>query len=638
MAEPTMNMIGNGLPPQEVAKAFAAAEEQVLLEARMAAFAAAERQKSLPIHALHGVHGALSKPTSVALTLSFFVAPLLSVVGRIPLAGKPFRWLAEKANLPDNLLFGRNENGEALLSVADASRIPSKAVETLGRGVDAVGHQAGRVWGAAGGRIQSAAGSISTAADTIAGKEKDLGAVLYAQAGSFFGRLANLFDGILKKPFSFLASRAGNSAAVKTEFANKAMLEKMEALAARMKDNPALQDVGAELNMAYLRHLAKLGAGKDVSVALRETTQTLAGVMEHVAEAATGENVSKELRKEAGSILREMSKNIVNPVQQAAAAGQTARNISAIPSKVRNLHTSIANMPTGEALQYGALATGTLIGLANTAKNATAQVKALQALHEELTGKKQSVLGIFKPSAPQIVKDHRLQLVKQFGPSVILEVVSAVIGVKFVGRGRGASWAVTGLSLLTGMGGSMLSSSGILTKHNILPEYVQMHKMLEHGLAPDPMLYAMMIEKLHPAAREQGGAENQKVMQVAAWCSEHKMPPATLVKIAQSNAIEPFAEAILQGKNPAQEVEGLAAMLTNNSKILGTHTATVLQEQSFLGRNGGKIAAGAVAVGGLALASQTVKGKEIIGAATGKILAARNAAGSYVQQAAAAMR
>lgn len=489
--------------------------------------------------AIGRAHGMLSRVNQITV-FGGMVAGGLAMMGKLPLVGGFFDKASEAAKQPEKFM--------EKTTVRDMGSMGSKV---LGRAKDTVAKRKGEEAG-----IVSRLGKMQ---ESVSGVESSFA----KKASDYAHRVTNPLGDVVEKRgsgmLSKLSARAGRGA---EKHSGKAQSLLEDALATG-KGNEALSGVRGSLEAAQ----KALGGGKGLD------SEAYSKAMEE-AKKGLGE-VAK------GAVDKKTLSGLKKGIEGAGAAGMTAgqrsgmaAKLSNLPGAIRKSPETLANANLKNVALKGAVVTGTALQVTGTARGIGEKVHTLKDLYCDLTGEKKISTRklLFSKNVPDVIKEARGHILKEYGPRVVLNFANTIATYTFMKN--------TNMKSMLGSFGLMAASSlhsAKVQSYGILP----MYEALNQKPQIEDVEYAGFIAAASKDAAAAGGIESPLVQALALDYAKQGARPAEILKEIQNGRFDERAMQKVQENRTAMEQSG---GFTNpqagaNREVMGAHTQR-LQEQN----------------------------------------------------------
>lgn len=464
--------------------------------------------------AIGRAHGMLSRVNQVAV-YGGMLAGALGAMGKLPLVGGFFKAAAETAKKPDQIM----ENTK----VGDLGHLASK---TLGRARDVVASRKGQ--------DADLVKKLGTMHERVSSAESG---VLH-RTGEYAGRVMNPLGDVVEKHGSSLLGKLSATAGRGAEkHAGKAQ-GLLDSMLQNGQGNEALGGVNTALEAAK----KALGGEKGVD------GQAYAKAMEE-AKKGLGE-IAK------GAVDKKTLGGLKKGIENAGAAGMTAGQRSGMAAKLTNLPNAIrkspetlANANLKNVALKGAVVTGTALQVTGTARGIGEKVHTLKDLYCDLTGEKKISTRklLFSKNVPDVVKEARSHILKEYGPRVVLNFANTIATYTFMKN--------TSMKSMLGSFGLMAASSlhsAKVQSYGILPMYEALNKKPQI----EDVEYAGFISAASKEAAKAGGIESPLVQALAVDYAREGLRPADILKEIEIGRFDERAMQKVQENRVAMEQSG----------------------------------------------------------------------------------
>lgn len=473
-------------------------------------------------------HGVLSRINSYVFGVGM-VAGALGAMGKLPVIGKAFSSTAGVITKPKDYL--------EKTSVSEFTRVGSTALGSVRGFLQKRSPESSLI-----GKLDKAHGVLSGAEEKLFQGIGQQAGKVSSGVGSFVERHAG---GVLGAASKHMGGRAATHSAKAGGI--------LAGLTEKAAGNSALGDVAKHFGAAQ----TALGAGNHEAV------------QEALGSAVEGLKASGVDRKLAGS----MQKAIAKAGETAAAAAQhsgTAGKLSGLPDAIRNAPEAIGKSNLSNFALKGALVTGTALQVTGTAKGIAEKIHVLKQVHSDLTG--QSKIStrklMFGKDVPPLVKELRGQIVKEYGPRMVLNIANTVATYTFLKK--------SGIKSMLGSAALM----GVTSLHNakvqsygVLPMYQAMNQNPQIS----DVEYAQFISAASKDAAAAGGVNSPMVQALALDYAKEGVRPAEVLKEISNGKFDERALAKAQASKAASAAQGAAA-----PNAVGAHAQRELDRRQFV--------------------------------------------------------
>jgi len=489
--------------------------------------------------AIGRAHGMLSRVNQIAV-FGGMAAGALGAMGKLPLVGKFFTGASEVALKPNEFM----ENTK----VKDLGGMASKS---LGRARDAVASRKGEASG------------------------------LAARLGNAQERVSGLEGGFAESAKKY-AHRVSEPLGGAVEKHGAGMLGKLSGVAGR----------GAE------KHVGKAHGLLDNVIAQGADNKALSGVtapLEAAKKALSGDKMDAEAytkaMEEAKKGLGDLAKGAVDKktlgtlkksIDKAGEAGMTAgqrsgmaAKLSGLPGAIKNAPDTLANANLKNVALKGAVVTGTALQVTGTARGIGEKVSTLKGLYTDLTGEQKISTRklLFSKNVPDVIKEARGHILKEYGPRVVLNFANTIATYTFMKN--------TSMKSMIGSFGLMAASSlhsAKVQSYGILPMYEAMSKMPQI----DDVQYAAFISAASKDAAAAGGVESPLVQALAVDYARSGARPADILKDIETGRFDERAMEKVQQNRAAMGAGDFSAPKATqpgmDRGVVGAHTQRLQNE------------------------------------------------------------
>lgn len=287
------------------------------------------------------------------------------------------------------------------------------------------------------------------------------------------------------------------------------------------------------------------------------------------------------VKKAKGDEENPLSKSVAKGIQKALAGAEgsvgiveqrsgLASKIKSLPENIKSAPEKLANANLHDVALKGAAITGTALQLTGTAKGVGEKVTTLKMMYSDMTGESKISTRklLFSKNVPDVIKTARSQILKEYGPRIVLNFANTVATYTFM-KNTKATGMIASFGL---MGVSSLHASKAQT-YDLLPMYEAM------ATTPDlqPEHYAAFISSASPQARAAGGPESQLVQAIAVDYAKAGMRPADILKEIQGGEFDQRAltlkQELIARNEQAKQTENLRPAADPAARaVIGQHT------------------------------------------------------------------
>lgn len=210
----------------------------------------------------------------------------------------------------------------------------------------------------------------------------------------------------------------------------------------------------------------------------------------------------------------------------------------------QNAAKTAENLKT-TGISHGVMNTAILTGAAvsdyRTGHDLHKAMKNLRQLYADMTHQKpEDVSGtkLMFGSVPKIVAQARGQLLREFGPSLVMDAANTVLNVHFVANSKAGSML---LLMVAGMGSQLIR--GVLAG-SILPTYTALRNAQASGAQLGGDDYAKLIGESSRELRERGGAESNFAKVLGEVYASEKMNVADVLREVESGKMHARLEQL----------------------------------------------------------------------------------------------
>lgn len=516
-------------------------------------------------------HGAISRVNSFVY-YGGFLAGGLATLGKIPGIGKVFESASNVASRPreymDNttvrdalhtpstLVSNVREaaKSRALKGAADPSALLAEdgALKTEGlKGTRALAAKvANRVGGASAGVEK--------------GEEKLFGA-LKTGAGKVFDPLGDAAGKVGEAQRLKLAERIAGKAGKQHE----AALGAIDELMGHGKGDEAFSPVRGALEKAKgLLGDGSKKLGKDDMTAFQEA---IGSAREGLSEVSMDKKALSGIQKG------------LSQVEEAGSAftrrAGTADKLRDISGTVKNAPKALADANLTNVALKGAVVTGTTLQVTSTARGIAEKVHSLKQMHCDLTGDEKISTRklLMSKKVPNVIKEARGHIMKEFGPRVVLNFANTVATYGFMKNNSKSTMLVSGgLMALSQLHSAKVQGYELLPMYDALNQQPQIQDMQ----------YAAFISAASKDAAKAGGIESALVQALAGDYAKEGTRPAEILNEIQDGRFDERAMQKAQQNRAAMEAmggheladktgapqQGPSSSAAAGREVVGTHT------------------------------------------------------------------
>lgn len=516
-------------------------------------------------NALGKTHGKISKFNQFTFYTSMLAGGIATVAGVF--GGR---------KTEDGAIEGKNALGRGLMRASGAVALPGEKMKTtsmrqVGRAGSSVLGRVGEVAGRRLGEDSSKVVAIRNATTRMAALEgsawERAKKAAYRASTPIGNAIENRGGDLLKT----LAGRSSRGAGHKYDDAQQALASAMT----------AAESSGALSGVAKALEAAKTAMGGKASEMDSDAINTaVEGVQEALKKA--GDAVDK---RTLGSLQKS-----VGAFTETASAAQhkvaVADKISDFPDAVRQAPNKFANASVANVALKGAIVTGTALQVTSTARGVAEEVHTLKQVYADMTGdqKISTYKILFGKNVPDVVKQARKHIIKEYGPRTLLNLANVVATYTFMKNNSFKS-----------MAGS-IGLQGLSTLHNttvqgkaILPLYADLHTRPE--ITTDQ--YAAFISASSEDARNAGGPMSPLVQALAQEYARENVRPAEILKEIETGRFDERAVDLVQRQQasasngldaaavtPSEMVSRPGAVAGGGRAVVGPHTQRLQQGQA----------------------------------------------------------
>ncbi len=202
-----------------------------------------------------------------------------------------------------------------------------------------------------------------------------------------------------------------------------------------------------------------------------------------------------------------------------------------------------------------------------TLSSAITKLHDLKEMYADMMGKKPEQVSVtdvlFSSSAPDAVKHARLDTLKEFAPSVILDAANTVLNVKFVLKPPHSMLGWLPLMILP-MASQMVRS---MVAGKLLPAFHVIKESHEQGQNAPAIAYAELLAEGCPELKKRGGIKSHFTLALAEKYSKDQLPAAEVLHRIADKEVE-------------KEVDALQQEYVEHQKTMAAPAAAQAQSQS----------------------------------------------------------
>lgn len=282
-----------------------------------------------------------------------------------------------------------------------------------------------------------------------------------------------------------------------------------------------------------------------------------------------------------GKTRKSLTKGLAKVSESAAMATQrqgAAEKLSNLPDAIRKAPDSLANASLKNVALKGTTVTATALVATSTAKGVSDRVHALKMMYMDLTGESKISTRklLMSKKLPDAVKAARGNIMKEFGPRVLLNLADIAASYVFVKNN-----STKGMLYSFGLKGASTLHAAQVQNLGLLPVYEALSQKAE--IPPEE--YAMFISMASKNARQAGGVENELVQALAIDYAEAGARPADILKDVESGKFDERAtQKVADFKAAAGTVTDNADKLRpqalggDKREVVGEHTQRLQQQ------------------------------------------------------------
>jgi hypothetical protein len=520
-------------------------------------------------------HGAISRVNSFVY-YGGFLAGGLAFMGRLPVVGRAFTAASKVAGSPreymDNTTVRQAFRAPSTLLGAVRKTAESKALAGAAR--DGLVGADGKLVldGLSGGKAFAArvANGLSGAEKKVGTAETSLVALLKKGAEKIFTPLGDAAGKVGSEQRIKLAEKVAGTAGKQH---GKAMTA-LEEVLSQSKGNKSLSGVQEALGKAKemlgdgTKRMGKddMGAFQEVLGSAREG---LSGLTKGAVDKKTLTGLQKGLKQVEGAS---------GAFNQRSGMADKIRDL---PNTIKGAPNALANANLTNVALKGAVVTGTALQVTNTTRGIAEKIHGLKQMYCDMTGEtKISTRKLLtSKDVPAIVKEARGQILKEFGPRVVLNFANTIATYGFMKNSSKATMLVSGGLMAL----SQLHSAKV-QGYALLP----MYEALNQAPEIQDVQYAAFIAAASPDAAKAGGVESALVQALAVDYAKEGARPADILNEIENGRFDERALEKAQANRTAMEGMGghkLAGPDGANREVVGTHTQRLQNEMAQRGMN-----------------------------------------------------
>lgn len=359
--------------------------------------------------------------------------------------------------------------------------------------------------------------------------------------------------------------------------------------------------------------LGALGNVTDAKLAghISEITTHLNGPISH----GTFEKVEKALADatthaaEVGHPAAKQIGKLTSAVEKAATSHYFADGYAHLGEYAKKSSSRIAQGGALHGLMNASFIAGAGITDYRMTTDLMKSLKNLKTMHAKLSGQSEddiSTLGLFLGKVSEPVEQARTEILKEFGPSIVLNAMNTVVNIKLAANQKsGGLIMMMALPMLE----SMVARGFLGGK--LLPTYNKMQDMQCAGEEVPAEMYATLIGSASKELRERGGADSNFAKALSVFYAEHHAKADTVLRevhdgtikkrvkqlqqehdayvkehpeVAQSEAAEKAKNTVSKNESFVDRIAGKGKEMTRN--IVGDHTAKLATQHSAVHTQG----------------------------------------------------
>lgn len=400
------------------------------------------------------------------------------------------------------------------------------------------------------GKSPAMAGALSRASEGAGAAEK----IVFGAVGQGADRLSKgLGDLVEAHGGSALKGFAGRASATAAKHHDKAGGLVSEMLS-QIGGNETLSGAKGHLELAQQALKAK-----DTT----KFSEALNAAREAIGSAGKGEVGKKTL---AG-----LNKAMGGAAEAVSAASQKeglAAKLGNMPDMIRKAPENFGKASISNIALKGALVTGNALQVTATVKGISEKTHVLKQVYSDMTGETRVSTRklMFSRNVPPLVKELRGQIIKEYGPRMVLNMANTVATYTFMkGNNLKSMLGSAGLNIATSL------HSAKVQGYAVLPLYQQMNQASEIS----DVQYAQFITAASKDAAAAGGMESPLVQALAVDYAKEGIRPGELLKEIQSGKFDERALAKVRESQQVQTTRSQGA----DREILGEHTQRAAMRQ-----------------------------------------------------------
>lgn len=393
------------------------------------------------------------------------------------------------------------------------------------------------------------------------------------------GQVQGVFASAEEKLLQGMGKGVGRASAGLGDFVERNAGDTLKNIAARIGGRSAVHKEKAGGVLSHLLHQTEgheglSAVGKHFSAAKtaleagdHDALQTALG------SATTGLGSASGVDKK---MLREMKKAVGEVGESAAEAAQKsglAEKLTHLPDTIRNAPEAIGKSNLSNFALKGALVTGTALQITGTAKGIGEKIHVLKQVHSDLTGETRISTRklMFGKNVPPLVKELRGQIIKEYGPRMVLNLANTVATYTFMkNSGIKSMLGSAGLMAVTSLHNAKVQSYGVLPMYQVLNQKPQI----------SDVEYAQFLTAASKDAAAAGGMESPLVQALAIDYAQEGIRPGDILKEIGNGKFDERALAKVQASKDTRDAATAQGGLQQPSReAVGAHTQRELSRR-----------------------------------------------------------
>lgn len=504
-------------------------------------------------------HGAISRVNSFVY-YGGFLAGGLAVMGKLPLVGKFFKGASEVAKAPRNYMDNTTVRDALHTPTAVMDKVKGVAEKAALKGGarDALLGEDGKLLteGMKGTQALAArvANGIGGARGSVDAVEKNAVGWLSRAAKRVFDPLGDTVGRVGKDQRLRLAEKVTGTA---TKHHGNA-LSALEGAMGAGGENGALAPVREALSKA--KGLMGDGSARLSTENMTALNETMGAAREGLAGIAKGAVDKKTLTS-----LQKGMQQVENATGAFNQRSGMAEKIRDLPNVVKGAPKTLANANLTNVALKGAVVTGTTLQVTSTARGIAEKVHMLKQMHCDMTGEEKISTRklLMSKNVPDLVKEARGQIMKEFGPRVVLNFANTIATYGFMkNNNKGTMLLSGGLMALTQLHTAKVQSYELLPMYEALNQQPQIQDVQ----------YAAFISSASKDAAKAGGIESALVQALAVDYAKEGARPAEILKEIETGRFDERALEKAQSNRAAMEKMGGHELAAQPEGAMGAHT------------------------------------------------------------------